>query len=105
MLELTWLVPGDWSSYKEETRVEQILEEKYNVDLEVIAINAWDEEKVNVTLASGTYFDVFIRWGYSHFYKNNVIRAVPEDIMRKNMPNVVKYIDTLGGTAYMGQSI
>ena len=85
-LELTMLKPMDLSAYQENTIVETTLEEMFNVDIKMIAINAWDEDKVNVTLSSGTIPDIFVRWSAADFYSQGITRKITKEMIQQYMP-------------------
>lgn len=83
----------DMSNYKGGSDVERELEARFNVELDGIAINALDAEKLSVTLAGGTIPDVFIWRTPQAYYRDGIIRTIPEELVRQYMPNTVAILD------------
>ena len=104
-LEITWLIAGDASAYKEGTLIEKTLEDKFNVDLKTIPINSMDDEKFNVTIASGTIPDVIVRWNHQKLYSDGIVRSFPIEMIKKYMPKSQKLMDEVGGSAAWQYSI
>ncbi|NSW89638.1 MAG: hypothetical protein HPY74_02960 [Firmicutes bacterium] len=98
-LEITWLIAYDASAYKEGSKVEKELEDKFNVDLKVVPINSMDNEKFYATIASGTIPDVIVRWDSRKLYSDGIVRAISKDMIKQYMPTTYKVIDELGGKA------
>jgi hypothetical protein len=96
-IDLTWLNTGDYSAYKPDTTVEKTLEEKFNVNLTTMAINSWEDEKINVTFASGEIPDVFIHADGPKYYTSGIIREIPQELINKYMPWHLEKINELDG--------
>lgn len=102
-VKLTWVIASDQSAYKDGNVVEQELEKRFNVDITTLKINAFDNEKLNVTLASGTIPDVLIKWGVSDFYRDGIIRGITQDQIKENMPKTYQAMMDLVGDSVFDQ--
>jgi putative aldouronate transport system substrate-binding protein len=96
-VSLTWMMSGDTSAYKADSWAEKILEEKFNVDLNLVCINSWDEEKLRVTIAGGTHPDVFIRWAHQKYFEDGVTRELDPEMVKQYWPTAYNAIDSLIG--------
>ncbi len=100
-LKLTWYMCSDSTAYKESNDVAKTLNEKFNVEITTLPINGFDNDKMNVTLASGDIPDVFIRWGGQDYYKDGIIQAITKEMIAKYMPETNKVLESYGDAAYM----
>ena len=95
---LTFLTMGDWSEWENNTTyVESVIEPMFNVDMQVIKINAWDGEKYAVTLAAGDIPDMMVKWGAQDAFDDGLIQAIDMDLVEQYMPGTKKRIDEMGG--------
>ncbi len=104
-LELVWVMPADYSAYKEGSFVETEIETRFNVDLKVMPINTWEEDKLSVTIAGGLLPDVFARWAHQKYFEDGIIREIPEEMVREYWPTGAANMDKEGDRAWtMGKS-
>jgi len=96
-LDITWMIAGDASAYVEGSDIEKMLEEKFNVNLTTIPVNSSDNEKFNVTIASGVIPDVLVRWDHQKLYSDGIVRSFPVEWVETYMPQSYKTMNELGG--------
>lgn len=95
-LSICWYMCTDATAYKEGNPVAKELNEKFNVEMSTIAVNGFDNDKMNVTLASGTIPDVMIRWGTQQYYDDGIIQSVTKDMIAEYMPQTYKIMEGYG---------
>jgi putative aldouronate transport system substrate-binding protein len=100
-LKLTWYMCSDATAYKEENNVAKALNERFNVEITTLKINGFDNDKMNVTLASGDIPDVLIRWGGQDYYRDGLVQAITKEMIARYMPKTNKVLDTIGDSSYM----
>ena len=97
-LSLSWYMCTDATAYKQVNPVAEALNQKFNVEMNTITVNGFDNDKMNVTLASGSIPDVIIRWGTQGYYDDGIIQSVSKDMIAKYMPQTYKTMES-GGDA------
>ena len=92
---------GNPTTYKEDNEVAKTINERFNVDITTLLVNGFDNDKMNVTLASGDIPDVFIRWGTQGYYDDGIIQAITKDMVAKYMPETYKAANSYGDAAWL----
>lgn len=100
-IKLKWYMCTDGTGYVEDNPVVAVLNEKFNVEMSTLMINGFDNDKMNVTLASGDIPDVLIRWGTQDYYKDGIIRSFEKSWMEKYMPQSYTIMDSYGDSAWI----
>lgn len=91
-LKMKWYMCSDGTTYKEPNPVADALNERFNVEMSTLMVNGFDNDKMNVTLASGDIPDVFIRWGTQGYYEDGIIQPIQEEWIAKYMPKCYEII-------------
>ena len=87
--EITWNFPKTESWFADE------LEERFNVILTLDGVADNDKDKTNVMIASGELPDVFTFGVPLELYDERLTRTIPEAMIRENMPNYSKLLDSM----------
>ncbi len=80
---------------KDDTLIEKIIEERYNIDIENVKVDTYNKEQVNIYFASGDEADVIYYVGTSlqQMVDSGVIRSVPFEWMEQYAPSIVKSLN------------
>ncbi len=85
-----------WScgEYEGDTWIEQYIEEKLNIELEVLKVDLSNAEAKNLMLASDEFPDCgWVLTNAQEMNSNGLIRTIPEDMIRTYAPNYSKALD------------
>lgn len=76
--------------------VELDVEERFNVDIDIVQVDTYNAEQVNIIFATGEIPD-FIHYGgnATSLYNLGVIRDIPRAWFEEYYPHIVKEVDTL----------
>lgn len=76
---------------EQDTYVEKLIEERFNVELEVAEVNTWQADTLNVYLASSPEFDFMIPnigvGDYYNLYDQGLLRTIDPADLEAYMPN------------------
>lgn len=94
--EINWLVR--YTENYEEGRWDELeLEDKFNIDLKVWTIDAYNSEQINMMLAAGDYPDS--GWIYyitpNQSYEQKLSRSVPLSSIKQNMPSYYALLEAV----------
>ncbi|WJH32860.1 hypothetical protein N6H14_21680 [Paenibacillus sp. CC-CFT747] len=96
-LEITWMGHNAIGKIYGETPMQKLIEEKFNVTIKPVPIDIFNQEQVNLYFADGKTAD-FIRLngtlaGNSAIMDQGVFKEIPEETLRKFMPNWMKALE------------
>ncbi|HHW30559.1 MAG TPA: extracellular solute-binding protein [Clostridiaceae bacterium] len=98
-LDLIWI--GHYAGYspKEDTEIEQLIEEKFNVTIHPVKMDYTKDEQWNLYWASGNTADSItvyqINNRYERMISQGLIREITEEMLRENMPTWMKKVESM----------
>jgi putative aldouronate transport system substrate-binding protein len=108
-LSFTWLALND-KGYpsKNGTWAQKIFEDEFNVSIKVFEVDCQNSEKMALFWAEGNKPDV-IQWNFGNnnwmLVEQDIIRPISEEMMTKNMPNVMRINAQEMGGLDVGRSV
>ncbi len=99
-LKLTWIVYNQFDNpVKEGTETQKLIEERFNVELDIPELDVHSEEQWTVYWASGNTADHIISNNMGKYYRKfadqGILRPITEDMLYKNAPNYMKVVEEL----------
>lgn len=94
--EISWLVR--YTENYEEGRWDELeLEEKFNIDLKVWNLDAYNSDQITMMLAAGDYPDTGWIYYYqpNRSYEENLSRSVPLDMIKTNLPSYYSLLERI----------
>jgi len=88
-------------SGEETTWMIQEIEKRFNVRIKPIGIDANDTEKVAAMMATGDVPDVIVQGDWYQMYKDGLTRSIPQEMVKKYMPNFTKRVNESYPTAWL----
>lgn len=101
-MPITWAGVGG-AGVGENTVIEQLLEEKFNVEIDTIRYHQNDREKHNLLVASGEHPDAWYVWNFhDQKFMEGAYRTIPRSMIEEEMPFYVDAMNEIGtaGWAY-----
>ena len=100
-MPITWAGVGG-AAVGENTVIEQLLEEKFNVDIETMRFHQNDREKHNLLVASGEHPDAWYVWNFhDQKYMEGAYRSIPRAMIEEEMPHYVDAMNEIGAAGWV----
>jgi len=108
-MKLTWIgyMGGGWTAIKD-TAVEKMIEEKFNVDIDVVEIDSASSEAATLYFANGGKADYMLGYGLSvrKFVEQGLCQELNFDEMMSNLPDWMEsVVPQIGGLDAMKKLI
>ena len=100
-LEISWLGHGTFDpSINDDTEIEKLIEQKFNVDIKVVPIYNLKSEVWNTYWAAGNTADMISNPGvdYRLMVEQGLVREIPENMIRQYMPKWIGKVEALAGS-------
>ncbi|NSW90038.1 MAG: hypothetical protein HPY74_05005 [Firmicutes bacterium] len=99
-LKITWIVYNQFDNpVKEGTETQKLIEERFNVELDIPELDVHSEDQWTVFWASGNTADRIQSNNMSKYFKKfadqGILRPITKDMLYKNAPNWMKAVESL----------
>ncbi|WP_262679823.1 ABC transporter substrate-binding protein [Paenibacillus sp. J5C2022] len=91
--EISWLGQGARGKVEDNNKVQQMIEQKFNVKLSNRKIDINNKEQRNLMLASGEMPDISFMDTPVKLYNDAVTRSIPKEMIEQYAPNYAKMLD------------
>lgn len=99
-MPITWAGVGG-AAVGENTVIEQLLEEKFNVDITTMRFHQNDREKAQTLVSSGEHPDAWYVWNFhDRMYMEGAYRSIPRSMIEEEMPNYVDAMNEIGAAGW-----
>ncbi|WP_214630666.1 ABC transporter substrate-binding protein [Paenibacillus agaridevorans] len=93
-LEISWMGQGARGKVEDNNKVQQMIEQKFNVKLLNRKIDANNNEQRNLMVASGELPDIAFMATPVKLYEDAATRSIPKAMIEEHAPNYAKMLDS-----------
>ncbi|MGG1555573.1 ABC transporter substrate-binding protein [Paenibacillus ferrarius] len=94
-LEISWVGQGARGKIEDNNKVQQMIENKFNVKLKNRKLDVNNKEQKNLMVASGELPDIAFMDSPDKLYSDAVTRSISKDMITKYAPNYAKVLNDL----------
>lgn len=92
-LEISWIGQGARGKVEDYNKVQQLIEQKFNVKMTNRKVDVNNKEQRNLMVASGELPDIAFMDDPVKLYEDSVTRSIPKDLIQKYAPHYAKMLD------------